>query len=107
MNEQMNPAQSTHPVDAAQPATAPNDQKPMRAVTDPREVAAVVMQRMQQVNVKRDELGLAINGLVDITKQLTRTYGEQLIAIEQLRRRVKALEEAAAAPAAVAASTVQ
>jgi methyl-accepting chemotaxis protein len=77
--------------------TPPADKKPThRAISDPREVATVVMARMNQVNAKKDELAAAINGLVDITQQLTRTYAEQLLAIEQLRRRVKALEAAAA-----------
>jgi hypothetical protein len=33
---------------------------------------------------------------VDITAQLTRTYSAQLLAVEQLRRRVKALEQSGA-----------
>ena len=91
---------------ASKPATA--EQKPThRAVSDPREVATVVMARMNLVNAKKDELAMAINGLVDITQQLTRTYAEQLLAIEQLRRRVKALEAAAASGTAQPPTTVQ
>lgn len=71
-----------------------------RAISDPREVAAVVMARMNQVNARKDELAVAINALVDITEQLTRTYSAQLLAVEQLRRRVKALEEAGAGASA-------
>jgi hypothetical protein len=101
MNEPVNTPEGSQPAATAQPAAGANGQKPMRAVSDPREVAAVVMARMHQVNARKDELTTAINGLIDITQQLTRTYGEQLIAIEHLRRRVKALEAAAAAaPAA-------
>lgn len=85
--------------EAAPPiATQAAPQKPaQRAISDPREVATVVMARMNQVNAKKDELAVAIHALVDITQQLTRSYGQQLVAIEQLRRRVKALEAAAAA----------
>ena len=98
MQPETAPAAQATPPTARQPA--------QRAISDPREVAAVVMARMNQVNVKKDELAAAINGLVDITQQLTRTYGQQLVAVEQLRRRVKALEAAAAA-AAQAPPTVQ
>jgi uncharacterized coiled-coil DUF342 family protein len=84
------------------------DKRPaQRAISDPREVATVVMARMNQVNAKKDELAAAINGLVDITQQLTRTYGEQLLAIEQLRRRVKALEAAAPSTPPDPSATVQ
>lgn len=95
---------------AAEPAAAkPAQPKPaQRAISDPREVATVVMARMNQVNLKKDELAMAINGLVDITQQLTKTYAAQLVAIEQLRQRVKALEgRSAAAPEAQASATVQ
>ncbi|MEJ5989220.1 hypothetical protein WG902_04420 [Ramlibacter sp. PS3R-8] len=81
-------------------AARPADRK-QRAISDPREVASVVMARMNLVNAKKDELAIAIHGLVDIAQQLTRSYGEQLLAMEQLRRRVKELEQAAASTAAV------
>src|SRR3954463_10301320 len=108
MNEQLNASQASQPTPAMQPAATAADARPgQRAVSDPREVASVVMARMNQVNTKKDELALAINGLVDITQQLTRTYGEQLLAIAQLRRRVRALEAAAAGAEAAPAATVQ
>ena len=91
-----------------EPTAKPAEQKPThRAVSDPREVAAIVMTRANQVNAKKDELAMATNGLVDITQQLTRTYAEQLLAIEHLRRRVKALETAAPSSSAQPSSTVQ
>lgn len=63
-----------------------------RAVSDPREVANLVLARMNAVGLKKDELTMSINNLVELTQQLARTYAEQVVAIEQLRRRVKALE---------------
>ena len=78
-----------------------SDQKlRQRATSDPREVAALVMDRMNQVNIKKEELGVAIRGLIDVTQQLTRTYVTQTVVVEQLRRRVKALETPAAPEAA-------
>jgi hypothetical protein len=63
-------------------------------ISDPREVAAVVMARMNVVNDRKDELTIAIKGLTDLTQQLTRAYAGQVQLIEQLTRRVKTLEEA-------------
>ena len=96
----LNAATEVNPSAAAEPTAAkPEQPKPaQRAISDPREVATVVMARMNQVNVKKDERAMAINGLVDITQQLTKTYAAQLVAIEQLRRRVKALEGRGATP---------
>jgi hypothetical protein len=106
MSEQVTPSEATTQPAAAHPAAAKAaEQKPARrAISDPRDVATVVMARMNLVNTKKDELTMAINGLVDMTQQLTRTYAEQLLAIEQLRRRVKALEGAGAAGASAMAS---
>ncbi len=66
-----------------------------RPVSDPREVATLVMARMNMVNAKKDELTIAIKGLSDVTQQLAHAYAEQVKALEQLARRVKALEAAA------------
>ena len=68
-----------------------------RTIADPRDVAATVLARMNMVNVKKDELTIAIKGLSDITQQLARAYGEQLKAMAGLAQRIKALEAAAAA----------
>jgi hypothetical protein len=106
MSEQMNIPETNQAVAAAQPAAATSGQKPTRMVSDPREVAAVVMARMKQVSAKKEELQIAINGLFDITRQLTRSYGEQVIVIEQLKRRIRQMETAAAA-SAPASGTVQ
>jgi hypothetical protein len=96
MTETTNPVQPD-PATAETPAapTAAEQQPTHRPISDPREVAKIVMARMKQVEVKKDEFTAAINGLVDLTRQLTRTYAEQQLAIEQLRRRLKTLEAAA------------
>jgi len=66
---------------------------------DPRALVTVVMERLNVVNARKDELALAIHSLADIAQQLTQSYVQQRLAIEQLRRRVKALESAATMPA--------
>jgi hypothetical protein len=63
-----------------------------KAVSHPREVAAVVMAQMNLVNAKKDELTIAIKGLTDITQQLTQAYAGQVQVIAQLTNRLKALE---------------
>ena len=61
-------------------------------VSHPREVAALVLTQIDQVNSKKDELTAAIKALTDLTKQLATAYANQTLAIEQLTRRVNALE---------------
>lgn len=81
---------------AAEAGNAPA-QGERRTVSDPRDVATLVMSRMSMVNAKKDELTIAIKGLSDVTQQLAHAYAEQMKAIEKLVRRVKALEAADAA----------
>lgn len=66
-----------------------------RTVSDPRDVATLIMSRMGMVNAKKDELTIAIKGLSDVTQQLAHAYAEQAKAIDKLVNRVKALEAAA------------
>jgi hypothetical protein len=66
-----------------------------QAISDPRQIAAVVMARMNLINTKKDELTIAIKGLTDLTQQLVQAYAAQMQAIEQLATRLKALEEKA------------
>jgi hypothetical protein len=108
MSEQTDTPDVTPQAVASDPAPAKAAQKPARRpVTDPREVASVVLGRMQLVKAKKDELSLAIDALVDITHQLTRVYAQQLMTIEVLRRRVKELEGPAAAMPSQPPATLQ
>jgi hypothetical protein len=72
-------------------------QQNIQQVSDPREVATLIMARMNLVNAKKDELTIAIKGLTDVTQQLARAYAEQMAVIERLANRVKALEATAGA----------
>jgi hypothetical protein len=105
MSEQVNKSENSTPAREAQPAASAATPPPMRTVSDPREVAALVLARIHQVNARKDELSAAIPALVDITQQLARSYVEHLVTIEHLHRRVKALEAAASGTAAT--GTVQ
>ena len=66
-----------------------------QAIADPRQIAAVVMARMNLINTKKDELTIAIKGLTDLTQQLVQAYAAQMQVIEQLATRLKAVEEMA------------
>ena len=96
MNEQ---EQATTTVDvpmrppAMDPQVAPRPQP--QAISDPRQIATVVMARMNLINTKKDELTIAIKGLMDLTQQLVQAYAGQMQIIEQLAARLKAVEEPA------------
>jgi hypothetical protein len=76
------------------PQPAANRQQPT-VISDPREIAAVIMARMNLINAKKDELTIAIKGLTDLTQQLVHAYAGQMQFITQLTTRLKALEEKA------------
>jgi hypothetical protein len=94
MSEQ---AQTTAVVDvpmASPTMEPPTVQRPQpQTISDPRQIAAVVMARMNLINTKKDELTIAIKGLMDLTQQLVQAYAGQMQVIEQLAARLKAVEE--------------
>jgi hypothetical protein len=101
MNEQV--SQEAKPVNGSESQAAERSrrsrQKSERQVSDPREVATLVMARMAMIHSKKDELTIAIKGLSDVTQQLSVAYGQQMQSIERLTLRVKALEATATAAA--------
>ena len=96
MSEQ-GPAMAAVDVPAGTPASdTPVTPRPQpQAISDPRQIAAVVMARMNLINTKKDELTIALKGLMDLTQQLVQAYAAQMQVIEQLATRLKALEEKA------------
>src|SRR5262245_48348835 len=82
---------------AADTPVAPRPQP--QAIADPRQIAAIVMARINHINTKKDELTIAIKGLTDLTQQLVQAYAGQMQVIEQLATRLKAMEETAGAKA--------
>jgi len=66
-----------------------------QTISDPRQIAAVVLARMNLINTKKDELTIAMKGLTDLTQQLLQAYAGQMQVIEQLATRLKAVEETA------------
>jgi len=64
-----------------------------RVISDPNEVAQLVMMRIDNVNAKKDELTFAIKALADTAKQLVQVYGNQQAQITKLEKQVDALEK--------------
>jgi hypothetical protein len=85
------------PVEQQAVDTPAANRQQTNVISDPRQIATVVMARMNLINAKKDELTIAIKGLTDLTQQLVQAYAGQMQVIEQLATRVKALEATAGA----------
>ncbi len=68
--------------------------KPGRVISDPKDVAQLVMMRIDHVNSKKDELTIAVKGLADTAKQLVSVYARQQAQMEKLAKKVAELEKA-------------
>ena len=64
-----------------------------RVISNPNDVAGLVMMQIDNVNAKKDDLTIAVKGLADTAKQLVRAYAQQQQVIARLVKRVKELEE--------------
>jgi hypothetical protein len=64
-----------------------------RGISDPKEVAQLVMMRIDHVNSKKDELTIAVKALADTAKQLVSVYSNQQAQIAKLAKRVEELEK--------------
>ena len=78
--------------------TTPGKQRPAnarqpRVISNPNDVASLVLMQIDAVNARKDDLTTAIKGLADTTKQLTRAYAQQQQAIAKLAKRVEELEK--------------
>jgi hypothetical protein len=93
MNESMKSA-ATAPAPLATPAATPpaTEAQPRKVITDPREIAAIVMAQMGVVNAKKEELATAVKTMNDLTQQLVMAYAQQARFIERLAQRAKTLE---------------
>ena len=72
----------------------PNGQTRNRVISNPNEVAQLVMMRIDHVNSKKDELTIAVKALADTAKQLVSVYANQQTQIAKLAKRVEELEKA-------------
>jgi hypothetical protein len=67
---------------------------------------ALVLRQIDTVNTAKDDLTIALKGLMDLTKQLAQAYVVQAQAIQELQVRVKALETPAGPSTALAEKEV-
>jgi hypothetical protein len=63
-----------------------------RVPIHPQDVLHLVLQQMEAVTTKKDELTIALKALTDLTKQLARAYATHTNTIAALQARVQALE---------------
>ena len=63
------------------------------SISNPNDVANLVLIQIDSVNAKKDELTIAVKGLADLTKQLVRAYGEHTKRIQELETKMKTLEK--------------
>jgi hypothetical protein len=64
-----------------------------RVITNPKDVAQLVLMQIDNVNAKKDDLTIAVKGLADTAKQLVRVYAQQQNQITKLAKRIEELEK--------------
>lgn len=69
-----------------------SDNPRQRVISNPSDVASLVLMQVDAVNAKKDDLTTAIRSLTDTTKQLARAYSDHTKTINELKRRVQILE---------------
>lgn len=85
--EQKNNTETTQDANETSPENKP------RGVTSPNDVANLVLLQIDAVNVKKDELTIAMKNLTDTSKQLVRAYGEHTKTIMELKKRLDETEK--------------
>lgn len=64
-----------------------------RTISNPEDVAKLVMMQIDAVGGKKDDLTIAIKGLTDTARQLVRAYAQQAAVIQGMAKKLKELEE--------------
>jgi len=88
------PEKPAAPADKPKVNGQPTKQPPGRVISDPNEVAQLVMMRIDHVNSKKDELTIAVKALADTAKQLVSVYAKQQAQIAKLSKQVEEIEKA-------------
>lgn len=75
--------------------TRVNDQPkhPQRVISNPKDVAQLVLMQIDKVNATKDDLTTAVKGLADTAKQLVRVYAQQQNQITKLAKRLEDIEK--------------
>lgn len=86
-----NPASSKNGEAPAKPAQ--KGARGQRVISNPDDVARLVMMQIDAINARKDDLTIAIKGLTDTTRQLVRAYAQQAGVIQAMRKKIEELEE--------------
>lgn len=74
----------------ANPAKTAGNQ---RTISNPEDIAKLVMMQIDAINTRKDDLTVALKGLTDTTRQLVRAYAQQAAVIQGMAKKLKELEE--------------
>ncbi len=94
MKTQFNRDSTPPSAEQGKPSKPDDRAQPKRVISDPNEVAQLVMMRIDHVNAQKDELTTAVKALADTAKQLVGVYAKQQTQIARLDKRVQELEKA-------------
>jgi len=64
-----------------------------RTISNPEDVAKLVMMQIDAVSSKKDDLTIALKGLTDTARQLVRAYSQQAAVIQGMAKKLKELEK--------------
>lgn len=76
------------------PPKTNGNKPPQQVISDPKDVAQLVLMQIDNVNAKKDDLTIAVKGLADTAKQLVRVYARQQGQITKLVKRIEEMEKA-------------
>ena len=78
---------------AAKGVAKPGAGQPQRTISNPEDVAKLVMMQIDAVGGKKDELTIALKQLTDTMRQLVRAFAQQAAVIQGMAKNIKELEE--------------
>jgi hypothetical protein len=77
--------------------TADKGGRQQRTISNPEDVAKLVMMQIDAINTRKDDLTVALKQLTDTMRQLVRAYAQQAGVIQGMAKKLKELEEKAGA----------
>lgn len=77
---------------ATQAKTVPQGAGNPRTISNPEDIAKLVMMQIDAINTRKDDLTVALKGLTDTTRQLVRAYAQQAGVIQGMAKKIKELE---------------
>lgn len=73
--------------------TATRQDSQQRVISNPENIAKLVMLQIDAIGARKDDLTVALRRLTDTTRQLARAYAQQTAVIQGMRKKIKELEE--------------